>query len=106
VFWLLYNGAMVDAGLAWYRVEDTPPCTVAALGGFHNVTAAAECERRAAAAGGAGRGEAHGYLNRKNTKGRVVEWAALDGAPAPFADLRAQVQALGARLGYPLPAKV
>lgn len=89
----------------WYRVEDTPPCTVAALAGLGGSAKACAADGRtnASRTAGPGRGEAHGYLNRKNTQGLVVEWEALDGAPAPFADLRAQVQALGKKLGYPLP---
>jgi hypothetical protein len=101
LFWLLYNRRMLQVVKDdWYRVEDTPPCAVAALAGLGEVSTQCNASRTKK---GPGRGEAHGYLNRKNTQGLVVEWEALDGAPAPFANLRSQVQALAKKLGYPVP---
>eukprot|EP00976_Prorocentrum_cordatum_P020718 420810-Prorocentrum_minimum.AAC.1 len=39
LFWLAFNRAVKPHVDTWYRVEHTPPCEVAALGGFMNSTA-------------------------------------------------------------------
>lgn len=36
LFWLVYNREMKKHVDDWYRVEETTPCEVAALGGFTN----------------------------------------------------------------------
>lgn len=58
------------------------------------------CSHRTAGEG-PGHGEEHGYVNRKNKKGKIkITWEALEGGYAPADRLREQVQDLARDFGY------
>eukprot|EP00951_Prasinocladus_malaysianus_P022116 scaffold184624_cov48-Prasinocladus_malaysianus.AAC.1 len=81
----------------WYRVEDTPPCKVAELGGLLGLGKAAQvCEDRGEDEG-PGHGETHGYYNKKNLDRKVIVWEDMDRYPG---NLTLEMRKLFELFGY------
>jgi len=115
-YWLLYNEAMVAAGLPHYKIEDVGACDVARLAGFavdeaadmspvHPPTAAAvdaECARRAAEKAAAASDAAADapHVNQRNLGRYNVTLADL--RPLAQGLLAKRMVLLSRRLGYEL----
>ena len=116
-YWLLYNEAMLAAGLPHYKIEDVGACDVARLAGFavdkaadmspvHPPTAAAvdaECARRAAERKAAAASDAAAdapHVNQRNLGRYNVTLADL--RPLAQGLLAKRMVLLSRRLGYEL----
>eukprot|EP00873_Tetraselmis_striata_P002390 jgi/Tetstr1/422654/TSEL_013459.t1 len=94
-YWVLYNRAMLPHVDGWFRVEDSPPCEVAAAGVLlaPGSAAAAACAARPPGEG-PGHGERHGTVNRVNRRRAEVSWADVRGLPNGLGDEMARLAAL------------
>jgi len=117
-YWVMYNRAMLDAGLPWFRVEDTPYCEILRLAGLVSgpnsdlvetgpSTAMPDSvlrglQSRCSSADAFSKTsiqKAHGSINRRNVGKRRIQLSFVD-IQGIDQQLAKEMQALALKLGY------